>query len=101
VTRGGPVIVAASTHPGEEELLLEAHRKLAGFFTGLLSVIVPRHPDRGAAVASLVAASGLRAALRSREVLPTATCDIYVAHTIGELGLFYRFPAVVVMGRSL
>jgi 3-deoxy-D-manno-octulosonic-acid transferase len=101
VTRGRPVIVAASTHPGEEELLLEAHRKLAGFFTGLLSVIVPRHPDRGAAVASLVAASGLRAALRSREELPTATCDIYVADTMGELGLFYRFAPIVFMGGSL
>src|SRR3989454_9484953 len=49
VTRGRPVIVAASTHPGEEEVLIETHKTLAGFFPGLLSVIVPRHPDRGAA----------------------------------------------------
>src|SRR6476646_9869657 len=95
--RGRPVIVAASTHPGEEEILLEAHKTLAGFFPGLLSVIVPRHPARGAAVASLVAASGLRAALRSREELPTATSDVYVADTMGELGLFYRFAPIVFM----
>ena len=101
LTRGRPVIVAASTHPGEEEILLEAHKTLVGFFPGLLSVIVPRHPDRGAAVASLVAASGLRAALRSREELPTATSDIYVADTMGELGLFYRFAPIVFMGGSL
>src|SRR5664279_1588941 len=44
VTRGRPVIVAASTHPGEEEVLIEAHRTLAGFFPSLLTVIVPRHP---------------------------------------------------------
>src|SRR6476469_11895 len=50
MTRGRPVVVAASTHPGEEEILLEAHKTLAGFFPGLLSVIVPRHPARGAAV---------------------------------------------------
>src|SRR6267154_539351 len=101
LTRGRPVIVAASTHPGEEEILLEAHKTLVGFFPGLLSVIVPRHPDRGAAVASLVAASGLRMALRSREELPTATSDVYVADTMGELGLFYRFAPIVFMGGSL
>ena len=101
VTRGRPVIVAASTHPGEEEILVEAHRTLAGFFPGLLSVIVPRHPDRGGAIASLVAASGLRVALRSREDLPTAASDIYVADTMGELGLFYRFAPIVFMGGSL
>jgi 3-deoxy-D-manno-octulosonic-acid transferase len=101
LTRGRPVIVAASTHPGEEEILLEAHKTLVGFFPGLLSVIVPRHPDRGAAVASLVAASGLRMALRSREELPTATSDIYVADTMGELGLFYRLAPIVFMGGSL
>src|SRR6201994_4988064 len=47
VTRGRPIIVAASTHPGEEELLLAAHRALAGFFPSLLTVVVPRHPGRG------------------------------------------------------
>ena len=52
VTRGRPIIVAASTHPGEEEILLEAHRTLAGFFPSLLTVIVPRHPDRGEAIAA-------------------------------------------------
>src|SRR5256885_8831738 len=101
VTRGRPVIVAASTHPGEEEVLIETHKTLAGFFPGLLTVIVPRHPDRGAAVAGLVVASGLRVHLRSREELQTATSDIYVADTMGELGLFYRFAPIVFMGGSL
>ena len=101
VTRGRPVIVAASTHPGEEDMLIEAHRTLAGFFPALLSVIVPRHPDRGAAIASVIAASGLQVALRSREELPTATTDIYVADTMGELGLFYRLAPIVFMGGSL
>ncbi len=101
VTRGRPVIVAASTHPGEEEILIEVHRELAGHFPGLLSVIVPRHPNRGEAIAGAVAASGLRVALRSHEDLPTATTDIYVADTMGELGLFYRFAPIVFMGGSL
>ncbi len=100
-TRGRPVIVAASTHPGEEEILLEAHRTLAGFFPSLLTVIVPRHPDRGEAIARMIAASGLHAGLRSREELPTAATDIYVADTMGELGLFYRLAPIVFMGGSL
>jgi 3-deoxy-D-manno-octulosonic-acid transferase len=101
MTRGRPIVVAASTHPGEEEILLEAHRTLAGFFPSLLTVIVPRHPDRGEAVARTIAASGLHASLRSREELPTATTDIYVADTMGELGLFYRLAPIVFMGGSL
>jgi 3-deoxy-D-manno-octulosonic-acid transferase len=101
VTRGRPVVVAASTHPGEEEQLVQAHRTLAGFFPSLLTIIVPRHPDRGEAIAGLVAASGLHGALRSREELPIAATDIYVADTMGELGLFYRLAPIVFMGGSL
>src|SRR5262249_51620328 len=101
MTRGRPVVAAASTHSGEEEILIETHRRLASFFPGLLTVIVPRHPDRGKAVADLVAASGLRSVQRSREELPAANTDIYVADTLGELGLFYRLAPAVFMGGSL
>src|SRR3954454_6456427 len=101
VTRGRPVVVAASTHPGEEEILVETHKTLAGFFPKLLTVIVPRHADRGPAISSMIAASGLHAALRSREELPTAATDIYVADTMGEMGLFYRLAPIVFMGGSL
>ena len=101
MTRGRPVIVAASTHPGEEEILVEVHKILSGYFGSLLSVIVPRHPNRGEAIAQMIAASGLHAGLRSREELPTAATDIYVADTMGELGLFYRMAPVVFMGGSL
>src|SRR4051812_45615887 len=101
LTRGRPVIVAASTHPGEEEMLRDAHRTLTGFFPSLLTVIVPRHPDRGEAIAHMIAEAGLRPALRSREEPPNATTDIYVADTMGELGLFYRMAPIVFMGGSL
>jgi 3-deoxy-D-manno-octulosonic-acid transferase len=101
MTRGRPVVVAASTHPGEEEILTETHRTLAGFFPGLLTVIVPRHPDRGEAIARMIEVRGLHPSLRSREELPTATTDIYVADTMGELGLFYRLAPIVFMGGSL
>jgi 3-deoxy-D-manno-octulosonic-acid transferase len=101
VTRGRPIVLAASTHPGEEELLADAHRTLAGYFPQLLTVIVPRHPDRGELVARTIGSTGLNVALRSREELPTAVTDIYVADTMGELGLFYRLAPIVFMGGSL
>ena len=102
VTRGRPIIVAASTHPGEEEILLEAHRALAGLF--------PVAPDRRSCHGTPAAARrsrerskprGLHASLRSRDELPIAATDIYVADTMGELGLFYRLSPIVFMGGSL
>jgi 3-deoxy-D-manno-octulosonic-acid transferase len=101
VTRGRPVIVAASTHPGEDEVLTEVHRTLARYFPSLLTVIVPRHPGRGEAIGQMIEAARLHTALRSRGDLPTATTDIYIADTMGELGLFYRLSPVVFMGGSL
>jgi 3-deoxy-D-manno-octulosonic-acid transferase len=101
VTRGRVIIVAASTHPGEEEVLVDVHRVLSGIFPSLLSVIVPRHPQRGEAIAHMIEASGLQVALRSHEELPTAATHVYVADTMGELGLFYRLAPIVFMGGSL
>ena len=101
VTRGRPIVVAASTHPGEEEILVDAQRTLVGSFPQLLTVIVPRHPDRGPAIAGTIKAAGLSAALRSRQELPTAATDIYVADTLGELVLFYRLASIVFMVGSL
>src|SRR6185437_12001804 len=74
---------------------------LAVHFPSLLTVIVPRHPGRGEAIARMIAASGAQVALRSLEELPTAKTDIYIADTMGELGLFYRLAPIVFMGGSL
>ncbi len=101
LTRGRQVVVAASTHPGEEEILLAAHQRIAKHVPGLLTVIVPRHPNRGEAIARMIAGSGVQAALRSHEELPGARTGIYVADTMGELGLFYRLAPIVFMGGSL
>ncbi|MET0219534.1 MAG: 3-deoxy-D-manno-octulosonic acid transferase [Tardiphaga sp.] len=100
-TRGRPMVVASSTHPGEEEIILETHKTLARFFPTLLTVIVPRHPHRGGAIAQMIATAGARPALRSRDEMPNAGTDVYVADTMGELGLFYRLSPVVFMGGSL
>jgi 3-deoxy-D-manno-octulosonic-acid transferase len=101
VTAGRPILLAASTHPGEEEILARAHWELAARFRGLLTIIVPRHPQRGPEVAATVQGAGLRPALRSRRLGPDRACDIYVADTVGELGLFYRLTPIVFMGKSL
>ncbi len=96
-----PLIAAASTHPGEESAVIEAHRRLRGNFPGLLTLIVPRHPERGPGVVELAAAAGLKATLRSRGERPDAATEIYVADTVGELGVVYRLTPVVFIGGSL
>jgi len=101
MTAGRPVVLGASTHAGEEAILARAHGELAGRFPGLLTVIVPRHPQRGEQAAADVRAAGPRVALRSRGLQPDRACDVYVADTVGELGVFYRLTPIVFMGKSL
>jgi 3-deoxy-D-manno-octulosonic-acid transferase len=98
---GRTLIGGASTHAGEETVLIEAHRRLRGSFPRLLTVIAPRHPDRGPRILESAHAAGLKAALRSRRELPRADTDIYVADTLGELGLIYRLAPIVFVGGSL
>jgi 3-deoxy-D-manno-octulosonic-acid transferase len=95
------VLAGASTHAGEEAMLVEAHRRLRGAFPRLLTIIVPRHPERGPSILEITGAAGLRAALRSRGELPRADTDVYVADTLGELGLIYRLAPIVFIGGSL
>ena len=98
---GRPLIAAASTHAGEEGVVIEAHARLENNFPGLLTMIAPRHPERGPGIAEIAAAAGLTAALRSRGELPKRTTQIYVADTVGELGLIYRLASAVFIGGSL
>jgi 3-deoxy-D-manno-octulosonic-acid transferase len=96
-----PVFLAASTHPGEEAMALEAHRALAGRFDGLLTVLVPRHPERGPAIAAEAEAAGLPTARRGAGQAPGRGVAVYVADTLGELGLFYRLASAALVGGSL
>jgi len=95
------VLVAASTHPGEEDAIIEAHRRARKSRPRLLTIIAPRHPERGPDVLDRALAAGSRGMLRSRGLMPDVRTDIYVADTIGELGLFYRVAHVVFMGGSI
>ena len=94
-----PVFLAASTQPGEEALAIAAHGRLAAGFPRLLTVLVPRHPERGAAVAA--EAAGFAVARRTAGGAPAPPVSIYVADTLGELGLFYRVARVALIGGSL
>lgn len=98
-TAGRPLWLAASTHPGEEAVAARVHRALAARFPGLLTVIVPRHPHRGAEIRAELAALGVAATLRSAEEAMDSA--IHVADTMGELGLFYRLSPIVLVGKSL
>lgn len=95
-----PAWLAASTHPGEEELVAEAHSLLTATRSTLLTIIAPRHPDRGAEIAAKVEKFG-SVALRSKKQPITATTQFYIADTLGELGIFYRLCEQVFMGGSL
>lgn len=96
-----PRWLAASTHPGEEAMAARVHRKLKQRHAGLLTIIVPRHPDRGEEITRALRAGGLNVARRSSGDKIAADTDVYVADTLGELGLFYRVAGVAFMGKSL
>jgi 3-deoxy-D-manno-octulosonic-acid transferase len=96
-----PRWLAASTHPGEEELIAEAHTDLRARHPGLLTIVVPRHPDRGPDVAGLFAAHGVKVARRSAAQPISPDTEIYIGDTLGELGLWYRLADVVFVGGSL
>ncbi len=97
---GRPLLAAASTHPGEEEQVLQAHQKLRASYPEFLTLIAPRHPERGGAIAQLVSAAGLTVCQRSAGKLPDQSTDIYVCDTLGELGVIYSLAPVVFMGGS-
>lgn len=96
-----PLWLAASTHPDEEALLLEVHGRIAESRPDLLTAIAPRHAERGAAIAAAAAARGLAVSRRSLGEAITDETALYIADTMGELGLLYRLAPIVFMGKSL
>lgn len=94
-TAGRKVVLGASTHPGEEASILRAHQHASA---GALLILAPRHPDRGAEVTALARGRGLSVVQRSEGAAPAVETDVYVADTLGEMGLFYALADVVVMG---
>jgi len=98
----GPVLVAGSTLEGEESMLLDCYRQVVAGFPAGLMILAPRHPERFEAVASLLAASGLRWQRRTEwhgEQLPTG--GVFLLDTIGELASLYRYADLAFVGGSL
>ena len=91
----------ASTHPGEEALAASVHAALRRTFPDLLTLLVPRHPDRGPEVERLLTtAHGLRVTRRTAGGMPRPDTDLYLGDTLGELGLFFRLAPATVIGGS-
>ena len=94
-----PVWLAVSTHPGEEEIAASVHAALAPSHPGLLTMIVPRHPERGAALAAELGAAALTR--RSLGQDPPGEAGLWIGDTMAELGLFIRLAGPVFVGKSL
>lgn len=96
-----PVWVAASTHEGEDELVLEAHRRVRAQYPQALLVLVPRHPERFARVAALCREQGWKTVLRSEQVATPADAAVFVGDSMGELLLFFGACDIAFIGGSL
>ena len=96
-----PRWLATSTHPGEEEIIARVHAELTPKHHGLLTIVAPRHPNRGRDIVVRLRAAGHNVARRGAGETLTDATDIYVADTIGELGLWYQLCEIVLIGGSL
>ena len=97
---GRTVWLAASTHPGEEALILKAHQIARLSFPELMLILAPRHPERGDELAENCRNDGCIVAQRSKGQEITNRTDIYLVDTIGEMGLWYRLAPVSFIGGS-
>lgn len=95
-----PVWLFASTHRGEEEIALLTHRRLKEAWPEILTVIVPRHAARGGEIARMIEAKDVEFARRSKKEIISKQTAVYLADTMGELGLFYRLCKLAVIGGS-
>ena len=91
--------VAASTHKGEEEIVIAAHQVLKKEFPDLLTILIPRHPNRAGEIKNLL--SGKISAQRSKNEKIASTTEIYLADSLGELGTFYSLANFAFLGGSL
>jgi 3-deoxy-D-manno-octulosonic-acid transferase len=91
--------LAASTHKGEEELVIQAHYELQKYFPDLLTILIPRHPNRAEEIKSLF--TGINFVQRSKNEIIESSTELYLADSLGELGAFYRLANFTFLGGSL
>ncbi len=95
-----PVWLAASIHPGEDDIVGTAQRVVMESQDNALLIIVPRHPERATEMAKILLSKGLSIARRGQNEPINRRTQVYIADTMGELGLFYRLAKVVFIGKS-
>lgn len=93
--------LASATHDDEEVKIAKIHQRLKQKFSDLLTIIVPRHPQRGPEINTKLSDLGLKTALRSAESPLKSSTDIYIADTIGEMGMWYDVAEIIFIGGSL
>ncbi|MDO4626157.1 MAG: lipid IV(A) 3-deoxy-D-manno-octulosonic acid transferase [Pasteurellaceae bacterium] len=96
-----PIWIAASTHDGEEQIILDCHRQLLEKHPDLLLILAPRHPERFDHVATLIEKSGVTYSRRSQNTPPTAQTQILLGDTMGELMVMYGISQIAFVGGSL
>jgi len=94
-----PFWLAASTHPGEEEIALRVHKRLQKDYPDLLTILVPRHTERALSLQQLASKEGLASALRT-EASSLDGVDVYIGNTLGEMGIFYALSSVALIGAT-
>lgn len=95
-----PLWLAASLHPGDEHAVFETHRVLKEEFPDILTIMVPRHVENGALLEKIARDKGYHCEMRSKGQVLTDLTDIYIADTMGEMGVFYRIAPVAFIGGS-
>ena len=96
-----PIWIAASTHEGEDEIILKTHRTLLAQYPDLLLILVPRHPERFNSVVQLIEQQGFHYIRRSSHAVPQAETQVLLGDTMGELMLLYGMANVALVGGSL
>ncbi|RKS84443.1 3-deoxy-D-manno-octulosonic-acid transferase [Orbus hercynius] len=96
-----PVWIAASTHQGEDDIILMAHKQLTKSYPNLLLILVPRHPERFITVEKRIAEYGFNYQLRSDHAIPSLTTSVVLGNTMGELLLLYGLADIAFVGGSL
>ncbi|MCU6668359.1 lipid IV(A) 3-deoxy-D-manno-octulosonic acid transferase [Enterobacteriaceae bacterium H4N4] len=96
-----PVWIATSTHDGEESIIIAAHQSLLQQFPDLLLILVPRHPERFPDATNLVREAGLSFSTRSSGDVPSASTQVVIGDTMGELMLLYGIADLAFVGGSL
>lgn len=102
---GSELIIAGSTHRGEDEIIVDAYRKILGRFQNVRLLLAPRHIDRSSDIKKMVEGKGLKAVLISHfskgEIESISKNAVLILDTMGELGRLYSLASVVFMGGSL